>query len=309
MQALRFGEITVERCVEAEGPSFYPGFIFPDFDAQAFEAERHWLESWSLDAKTGRLLMSLHSYVIKTRHHTILVDTCVGNDKHRPDTRSWHMRDGRFLADLAALGVAPEAVDFVLCTHLHVDHVGWNTRLEDGRWVPTFPNATYLFHRLEYDYWERHEMEDDIGSGMTRHESFADSVLPVMEAGQAALVEGDHTIDDSLRLEPSPGHSPGHVFLNLESKNGSAIFTGDVMHHPLQIAFPEWSSRYCYDPAQSRLTREAVIERCTDTSILVLAAHFPQPVAGRIFSTEERGRFAPFNDSARAFGNRSPDIP
>jgi glyoxylase-like metal-dependent hydrolase (beta-lactamase superfamily II) len=237
--------------------------------------------------------MSLHSYVIRTTHHTILVDTCVGNDKHRPDTKTWHMRDdGRFLSDLAALGVAAETVDFVLCTHLHVDHVGWNTRLEDGRWVPTFPNATYLFHRLEYEYWESHEMADEVGSGMTRRESFEDSVLPVVEAGQASLVDGDYAIDDSLRLEPSPGHSPGHVFLHLESSRRSAVFTGDVMHHPLQIAFPEWNSRYCYDPAQSRTTRETIVERCADTSTVVLAAHFPYPVAGRIAANGERRRFA-----------------
>jgi glyoxylase-like metal-dependent hydrolase (beta-lactamase superfamily II) len=237
--------------------------------------------------------MSLHSYIIRTARHTILLDTCVGNDKHRPDTETWHMRDGRFLSDLAALGVAPEAVDFVLCTHLHVDHVGWNTRLDNGRWVPTFPNATYLFHRVEYDYWESHEMEDSVGAGMTRRESFQDSVLPVVEAGQATLVDSDYAIDDSLRLEPSPGHSPGHVFLNLESPGGSAVFTGDVMHHPIQVAFPEWNSRYCYDPGQSRATREAIVDRCADTSTMVLAAHFPDPVAGRIAANGERRRFAP----------------
>lgn len=279
--------------MEAEGPSFYPGFIFPAFDECAFEAERHWLEPWSFDAASGRLLMSLHSYVIRTARHTILVDTCVGNDKNRPDTKAWHMRDGRFLSDLAALGVAPEAVDFVLCTHLHVDHVGWNTRLDDGRWVPTFPNAKYLFHRVEYDYWESHEMADDVGAGMTRRESFQDSVLPVVEAGQAELVDGDYAIDDALQLEPSPGHSPGHVFLNLESPDASAVFTGDVMHHPLQIAFPTWNSRYCHDAARSRATREAIVERCADTSTVVLAAHFPSPVAGRIISTGTRHRFVP----------------
>ena len=237
--------------------------------------------------------MSLHSYVIRTARHTILVDTCIGNDKHRPDTKSWHMRDSCFLSDLAALGVAPEAVDFVLCTHLHVDHVGWNTRLDNGRWVPTFPNATYLFHRVEYDYWETHEMDSSVGSGLTPRESFVDSVLPVVEAGQAALVEGDYAIDDSLRLEPSPGHSPGHVFLNLDSAGSSAVFTGDVMHHPVQVALPEWNSRYCYEPAQSRATREAIVDRCADTATVLLAAHFPEPVAGRIISTDGRRQFAP----------------
>jgi len=295
VQALQFDDITVERCVEAEGPSFYPGFIFPDYDAGALESERDWLDPWSFDSRSGRLLMSLHSYVIRTARHTILVDTCVGNDKQRPDTSSWHMRDGNFLSELAALGVEVEEVDFVLCTHLHVDHVGWNTRLSDGRWVPTFPNATYLFHRDEYDYWQRHEMDGETGVAMTRRESFEDSVLPVVEAGQASLVDGDYAIDDSLHLEPSPGHSPGHVFLNLRSASGSAVFTGDVMHHPLQVAFPEWNSRYCYDPIQSRRTRQAIVERCAETSTVVLAAHFPHPVAGRIAAGGERCRFVPLD--------------
>ena len=136
-------------------------------------------------------------------------------------------------------------------------------------------------------------MDSGVGSGLTRRESFEDSVLPVVEAGQASLVDSDYAIDDSLRLEPSPGHSPGHVFLNLETSNHSAVFTGDVMHHPLQIAYPEWNSRYCYDPEQSRATRKSIVDRCADTSIIVLAAHFPDPVAGRITSAGNRCRFAP----------------
>jgi|TARA_B100000315_G_scaffold209640_1_gene205504 glyoxylase-like metal-dependent hydrolase (beta-lactamase superfamily II) len=284
MEKLHFGDVTVERCVESEGPSFYPGFIFPDWDEDAFAAERRdWIDPLYFDEESGRLLMSLHSYIIRTPHHTILVDTCVGNDKHRPDTKPWHMRQTPFLEDLTAMGVAPEEVDFVMCTHLHVDHIGWNTKLEDGRWTPTFPNAKYLFHETEYAYWEKADMGDG-GSGMTRRDAFEDSVLPVMEAGQAVLVEGDHAIDDTLQLEPSPGHSPGHVFLNLETEHGSAVFTGDVMHHPVQIAYPEWNSRFCYDPPQSQRTREAIVERTADTSTLVLAAHFAMPVAGHIVS-------------------------
>lgn len=288
MKLLRFGDITVERCVESEGPSFHPGFIFPALDEEAFAREcADWLDGRLVDAASGRLLMSLHAYVIRTAHHTVLVDTCVGNHKHRPQTPPWHLRDGPFLADLAAMGVAPEEVDFVLCTHLHVDHVGWNTRLEGGRWVPTFPNARYLFDRVEYAHWECAE-ELPEGSGNTRRDAFEDSVLPVVASGQALLVDGDHAIDDNLVLEPSPGHTPGHVFLNLETPQGSAVFTGDCLHHPVQIAIPDLNSRFCVDPVQAAATRRGVVERVADTATLMLGAHFPTPVAGRVVSNGDR---------------------
>ncbi len=291
MRTLRFGEITVTRCLESEGPSFHPAYLFPDHDAAALDAEREWLEPRFLDAASGRLIMSLHSYVIRTPRHTILVDTCVGNDKRRPATPPWHKRRTPYLDNLRALGVGPEEVDFVLCTHLHVDHVGWNTRLENGRWVPTFPNARYLFHRDEYTHWEAEEARR--GADGPTQGSFADSVLPVMEAGRAVLVDGDHEIDDMLRLEPSPGHSPGHVYLNLRSPAGSALFTGDVLHHPVQCAYPEWNSRFCHDPERARKTRRATVERAADSGLLILAAHFPDPVAGRIVPQGARWRFVP----------------
>jgi glyoxylase-like metal-dependent hydrolase (beta-lactamase superfamily II) len=290
MRTLDFGGVTVDRVVETEGPSFHLGFIFPDAADAAIAGESDWLLPHFLDPASGRLLMSLHSYVIRTRHHTILVDTCVGNHKDRPSTPAWHRRDTGWLDDLRAMGVPPESVDFVLCTHLHVDHVGWNTRLEDGRWVPTFPNARYLFHRDEYAHWETNEMPH-VGSGTTEG-SFEDSVLPVVGAGLADFVEGDHGIEDGLYLEASPGHTPGHVCLHLEGGGERALFTGDMMHHPVQTAYPEWNSRYCHDPALSRATRQRYVERYADTATRILAAHFPQPVAGRIVSNGARCKFA-----------------
>jgi glyoxylase-like metal-dependent hydrolase (beta-lactamase superfamily II) len=290
MKPLHFAGITVERLVEAEGPSFFPGFIFPEHDPAALQAEREWLEPRFFDAATGRLVMSLHTYVIRTAHHTILVDTCVGNDKERPSTRPWHRMRTPWLDNLKAMGVAPEAVDFVLCTHLHVDHVGWNTRLENGRWVPTFPNARYLFHKVEYAHWEA-EARAAGGSG-TGDGCFADSVLPVVEAGRARFVDGDHALDDALHLEPTPGHTPGHVCLNLKAGGAGCVFSGDLMHHPVQIAYPEWNSRFCVDPALSRRTRQRFVERHADTETLILAAHFARPTAGRIVSHGGRCRFA-----------------
>ena len=293
MKPLRFGDVTVERLVEAEGPGFYPAFILPGSDQAAIDAERGWLEPHFFDPASGRFIMSVHSYVIRTRHHVILVDTCVGNDKNRPSTKPWHQQQTPWLENLAAIGVAPEQVDVVLCTHLHVDHVGWNTKLEDGRWVPTFANAKYLFHRDEYAFWESEA--DDSGGAGAGDGCFRDSVLPVMEAGQAVLVAGDHAIDDTMHLEPSYGHSPGHVCLHLETNGADgrkhAVFSGDLMHHPVQCTHPDWNSRFCHDPARSRATRRGFVDRLAESDTLVLAAHFAQPTVGRIVAKGGRCRF------------------
>jgi glyoxylase-like metal-dependent hydrolase (beta-lactamase superfamily II) len=289
MRALSFGDIAVSRVVESEGPGFYPRFLMPEADDEVVKSHAGWLQPHFHHAETGRLIMSVHSYVIKTAHHTILVDTCIGNDKPRPSTPPWNNLQTDFLDRLTAAGVPPESVDFVMCTHLHVDHVGWNTKLENGRWVPTFPNAKYLFHKDEYRFWET---ETDDGEGMGSGDGcFQDSVLPVMDAGQAVLVNGDHAIDDNLWLEPTPGHSPGHVCLNLSAGGGRAVFSGDLMHHPVQCAHPEWNSRFCHDPEMSRATRQRFVERHADEDIYVLGAHFAAPTAGRIVGNGGRCMF------------------
>jgi glyoxylase-like metal-dependent hydrolase (beta-lactamase superfamily II) len=293
LRQLRIGTATVDRVVEAEGPSFFPEFIFPDWSEAAFEEERDWLLPHFRHMPTGRLLMSLHAYLVRTPRHVVLVDTCVGNDKERPSTKPWHRLSTPWLAELGRLGVAPEQVTHVLCTHLHVDHVGWNTRLENGRWVPTFPNAEYLFHKDEYAHFEA---ESRAGAAAGRSGSgdgcFQDSVLPVAAAGRARLVDGWHEIDETLRLEPSHGHTPGHVCLNLASAEGRACFTGDMMHHPMQIARPEWNSRFCWDPPQSAATRRRFVERFAESGETVLAAHFAAPTAGRVVRRGERCRFS-----------------
>ena len=189
------------------------------------------------------------------------------------------MMNGPYLADLAAAGVAPEAVDFVCCTHLHVDHAGWNTRLVDGRWVPTFPNAKYIFARKEYEFWESLHKE---GAQARVPNVYDDSVLPVMEAGQAVLVDMDHQLDNGIWLEPAPGHTPGHILVNLKSGDEHAIFSGDVIHHPIQLLRPDWSSRACEDPELSAATRRALLERVADTATLLAPAHFASPTMGHV---------------------------
>ena len=289
MRALNFGDIEVSRLVETEGPGFYPSFLMPDAKDELFTEYADWVQPHFHHAESGRLIMSVHSYIIRTAHHTILVDTCIGNHKPRPSTPPWDNMETDFLDRLTAAGVPPESVDFVMCTHLHVDHVGWNTKLQDGRWVPTFPNAKYLFHTDEYRHWEQHgDADEGPGSG---DGCFQDSVLPVMEAGQAVLVGGDHAIDDNLWLDPTPGHSPGHVCLNLEAGGGKAIFSGDLMHHPIQAAHPEWNSRFCFDAEQSRATRQKFVERNADKDIYILGAHFAAPTAGRIVGNGDRCKF------------------
>ena len=192
MQQLHFGDITVDRIVEAEGLGFPPEFLLPESDIQAIRDYRDWLEPHFFDPESGRFIQSVHCYVVRSPRHTVLIDTCVGNDKQRPSTRAWNGLDTDFLNRLRDLGVTPADVDYVLCTHLHVDHVGWNTRLLDGRWVPTFPNARYLFHKTEFDYWENNG--DYVVEGAGASDGFyEDSVLPVVAAGQAVFVADGHT--------------------------------------------------------------------------------------------------------------------
>ena len=279
MKPLQLGEFNVSRVLEQEGPFREPEFLFPDAVEEAVAPHRDRLAPRFIDPESGRLILSFHSFVLRTGRHTVLVDACVGNDKERPERPSWHRLDSPYLDNLAAAGVRPEEVDFVLCTHLHGDHVGWNTRLENGRWVPTFPNAKYIFARTEYEYWEKEQAE---AGAPINHGSFNDSVLPVVEAGRAVMVESDHAIEDGVWLEPAPGHTPGNVVLNLVSNGARAVIAGDTIHHPLQFAHPEWSSSFCTDPALSRKTRTAFIERLAESDELLLTAHFPTPTVGRV---------------------------
>jgi glyoxylase-like metal-dependent hydrolase (beta-lactamase superfamily II) len=284
------GAFTVARVSDLDRLEFPGHHVFPDFAPEVVEAQAHWLAPTFVDAASKKLLLAFQGFLIRTPRHTILVDSCIGNDKERPNRPFWHRRtDGPFLDNLAALGVAPEQVDFVLCTHLHADHVGWNTRLDNGRWVPSFPKARYVFARREYEGWERAYREDP--SEPHSYGAFADSVLPVMEAGRAVLVEQDHQIEDGVWLEPAPGHSPGNVVINIESSGKRALCSGDVMHHPVQCARPEWSSRFCEDPDQSRRTRAALLDRLAETDVRLFAAHFVAPRGGHIVRAGDRFRF------------------
>ncbi|MEQ8734240.1 MAG: MBL fold metallo-hydrolase [Rhodospirillaceae bacterium] len=270
------GPFEIIRVVEMSGAFRPPEFLFPDATAESFAETKTSKDSRFFDAKTGLLMMSFHTMVVKTPRHTILVDTCVGNHKERPALPDWHRRDGPFLADLAAAGVAPESVDFVLCTHLHADHVGWNTKLLDGRWVPTFPNAKYIMARQEVDHWTHVAATSDEPAN---HRSWDDSVQPILDAGQALLVDSDYEIEPGVHLVPAPGHTPGNVVLHISDGKKVAYMIGDTIHHPVQIERPAWSSTFCWDKDISRATRTKFLESVADTGAIILPAHFAGPTA------------------------------
>ena len=282
MQPLRLGRLRIVTVVERAGPT-RPTWLLPDAVPDAVERHRGWLSPHFLDDK-GRFLQSIHTFVIEAPGFTALVDTCVGNDKDRGGRAPFHMMRTSFLEDLRAAGVAPEAVDVVICTHLHVDHVGWNTRLENGRWVPTFPRARHLFTRRDWEHWSA-DPGEDTGRIMD------DSVKPVLDAGLARLVDVDERISDELWLEPTPGHTPGHVSVRLRSGDADAVITGDLMHHPVQMAEPQWGSHFDSDADAARKTRRAFCERYAGGDVTVLGTHFHDPTAGRVVRHGDAWRF------------------
>jgi glyoxylase-like metal-dependent hydrolase (beta-lactamase superfamily II) len=286
MKTLNIGDVTVDRIQDWKGPIFHVPDAFSGSSWEAVETQRDWLEPHFLAPKgqgaPGSLDGSLHTYLIRTPHFNVLVDTCVGNDRKRAAIPAWNMMNTDYLAKIAAFGVRPEDVNYVMCTHLHFDHVGWNTKLENGRWVPTFPNARYIFHKTEYDYWKDHQ------DHFAMDNSFADSVLPIIEAKRADLVKGDFAIDDTIWLEPSPGHSPGHVCINLKHGKDSALFTGDAFHHPIQVAYPEWGIFADTDLSGSSVSRRKIIDRLCDTDTYMLAAHFMDPTIARVVRNKDR---------------------
>ena len=216
----------------------------------------------------GRLKMSIHSLVVETPSRRIVVDTGLGNDKQSRNVPAWNNRQSPFLETLREAGFASDSIDTVLCTHLHVDHVGWNTRLVDGRWVPTFANARYVFGKTEYEHWRDHSVEPD------KLAVFNDSVKPIVEAGKADLVASDARLSDEITLVPTPGHSPGHMSVHIQSDGEKALLTGDVAHHPCQMAHLDWSSTADSDPVRSAVTRRELFGRFADTPTLVIGGHF-----------------------------------
>ncbi|MEU9609016.1 MBL fold metallo-hydrolase [Streptomyces sp. NPDC048057] len=273
MQEVVLGDVSITRIVEYYGPvGIAPAAFFPEAPEGAWQEHGEWLAPDFVDPAADECVNAVQTWLLRSGGATILVDTGIGDDKERPYAPIWSRRRTGFLDELAEAGVQPEDVDLVVNTHLHVDHVGWNTRLADRTWVPTFPNATYLMPRRDFDFWNPENGHvPRLGRG--NQNVFEDSVAPVHEAGQALLWDDGHTIDANLRLDLAPGHTPGSSVLTLESGTDRALFVGDLLHTPLQFVSPDTNSCFCEDPAEARATRRRLLGRASDTNALVLPAH------------------------------------
>jgi glyoxylase-like metal-dependent hydrolase (beta-lactamase superfamily II) len=282
MVTVNIGAATVTRIEETYEPNFDAARFFPDWRPEVVDEHRHWMVSDHYDVDTAFIKLSVHSWLIKIGGRTILIDGCVGNHKPRPARPKWHLMNTPYLERLAAAGVRPEQIDVVMCTHLHMDHVGWNTRLDNGRWVPTFPNARYVFSQADYDHYLA--LDRDPATGPVNQGSFRDSVLPVVEAGLAEIVSGAHTLDEHLAIDPHPGHTPGTVAINLASRGDKALFCGDILHHMIQVYHPEWNSFACGEAVGARKSRRRVLEQCAGSGTLLMPAHFGAPFVCHIDS-------------------------
>jgi glyoxylase-like metal-dependent hydrolase (beta-lactamase superfamily II) len=276
--AITLGETTIFPIVEMQAPFFDVMEFFPTLGQERLEENRAWLEPTFIDPASGKLILCVQGFVVKTPHHNILIDSCVGNHKPRPGRPFWDMQNSdRFEKGLAATGLTVNDIDYVMCTHMHVDHVGWNTRLENGRWVPTFPNAKYVMADRELAFWTQKEKDDPSGFPW-----IADSVLPIVEAKRAQIVKSDFALDDATQLIPTPGHTIDHFSVLVGRTGADALITGDMIHSPLQARYPDLGMRADYDSRQAGETRRRVFERFCDQPTLVCVTHFPSPSTGRL---------------------------
>jgi glyoxylase-like metal-dependent hydrolase (beta-lactamase superfamily II) len=278
------GAVKITRIVEIEMPVAHNPerpFLF----GATPEALRTmpWLYPHYVDEQ-DRMKLSIHALLVEAPGLRLVVDTCIGNDKVRRSLTGREPLSTNFLGLMAEAGWSRESVDTVVCTHLHVDHVGWNTMLEEGRWVPTFPRARYLIGRTEYAHWAA-EAEGQQGEVMD------DSVKPILDAGLADLVEMDHRLSPEIRLVPTPGHTPGHVSVMIESDRQAAVITGDMTHHPCQMAHPGWSTPFDSDQEAAAAMRRRMFSGWAEGRILVICTHYAAPTAGHVVTDGDAFRF------------------
>ncbi|POZ60193.1 MBL fold metallo-hydrolase [Chromobacterium alticapitis] len=275
----RIGDATITKVTETLLTELTPGFLYMDWKEQAAQEQARLRDF--LDDGGARVTLSIHSWVVEWHGQTILIDTGIGNDKQRPFNPLFHMQRAPYLERLAALGIRPEDVDHVLLTHLHADHVGWNTRLENGRWVPTFPQARYAMPQGDIDHFAT-------PAGAARRMVFEDSVAPVIAAGQAVAIsaEGGPYLD-GFRFHPTPGHCAGHMSISLSSRGQTALFIGDAMHTPIQVYRPEWNSAFCGEQDAARRSRRWLLDFAVEREATLFTAHFADSSAGQVSRQKE----------------------
>lgn len=273
----RIGDATVTRIVETVLFTLAPERVFPQWDASVKERHGSVLRHGrGLDSTGKHLLLNVNTWVVQVDRKTILVDTGIGNAKNRPFNAVFHQLNNPYLERLARIGVQPENVDYVLMTHLHVDHVGWNTQYVDGRWRPTFPNARYVYPKAEREFYETPESEN-------RRMIFDDSVAPVIEAKLSEEIPNVRTeYAHGFVFHPTPGHSSGHMSIGFSSQGEEALFTGDIAHHPVQVYEPHWNSVFCAEQDKARQSRQWAFSYGVQREAILFTAHFPESSAGRI---------------------------
>jgi len=278
MTTITLKDITIHPVVEQQAPFFNALEFFPTLTKEVLEENQTWLKPTFIDPASGLLVLCVQGFVIRTPQLNILVDSCVGNHKSRPTRPFWNMMNSdRFEKNLAAIGLTVNDIDYVMCTHLHVDHVGWNTRLENGRWVPTFPKAKYVMADRELAHWTQKEKDDPASVPW-----ITDSVLPIVEAKRAQIVRSDFALNESVEFVPTPGHSIDHYSVLVGQPGQDALITGDMIHSPLQGKYPELGMRADYDSRQAGQSRRKVFERFCDSPTIMCVTHFPSPSTGRL---------------------------
>ncbi len=280
---MKIGDVSITPIIEIDYP-VPASFLLPDATPENLEPDLDWLEPHFVTPGGERLKMIIQAFLVESRGRRIVVDTCVGNDKQR-SLPAWNELDGPFLEEIRDAGFPRERVDTVVCTHLHVDHVGWNTMKVNGEWTPTFPNARYVIARPEFEYWR----DAEAGSW---GDVFGDSVAPVFEAGLVDLVDCNHVITPELQFFPTPGHTPGHCSILVSSGADEGVISGDVIHHPCQCAHPEWCSIADVDRHAATVARRSFCERFGDTGITIVGTHWAHPTAARITAHGDTWRTA-----------------
>lgn len=280
MSVFKVGKATITR-IEETCQAVYPiADIFPAFTEADLREHGHWLAPNHYDIASKKIMLSVHSWLLQVDGRKILIDCCCGNHKPRPSRPFWNMLNTPWLDRLAAAGARPDEIDMVMCTHLHHDHVGWNTQLRDGKWVPTFPNARYVFSKVDFDYFQK--LDADPATAPAEFGTFRECVMPVVDAGRADLVTGPHRLNEFIEILPAGGHSPGHFVFKMNFGGSIAMITGDVFHHLLQVYFQDWNFPKNSNVDEARASRRRVFDDSAATGALVFPGHVGAPFAGYI---------------------------